>query len=93
MFEKDLDKDGKRELISRDEHNVYIKSPKNVTQTKDTSAQVDSYEFNSLEDIIDEVDSYGYANNLKIRSDAHMPKERKVAGQTYKSMTYSVDQE
>lgn len=95
LFEKDLDNDGWRELISRDQHTIYIKRSQRSHRktTKSSNSDVVRYSFDSYDDIIKKVDEYGYSDDMKIYSDERMPKERKVSWQAYQSMTYSVDPE
>jgi hypothetical protein len=72
---------------------VYIKRAKKAKSEAKGSAELERYEFNSVTDIEAQTDIYGYANDVKLWSVYHMPKEWKVAGQAYQSMTYSVDPE
>ena len=93
-FEKDLDNDNKKEIVFWDQHTVYIKRTTEILNDKNTfNAIVKSYVFNTIDDISNQVDKYWYIDWVKIWSENFMPKEWKVAGQSYQSLTYTVKSE
>jgi hypothetical protein len=81
LFEKDLNNDGMRELISRDQHSIYIKRSQQTPRkkAKSSSSDVVRFSFDSHDEIANQVDKYGYSDGIKIYSDEWMPKERKVS--------------
>lgn len=95
-FEKDLDGDKLREIVSWDQHTVYIKYAKKAEAYADGqvgNAEVVTYTFETVQDIENETDTFGFAEEMKIWSNHFMPKEWRVAWQAYQSMTYSLSSE
>jgi hypothetical protein len=93
-FEKDLDNDKKKEIVFWDQHTVYVKRTTEILNDDNSfNAIVKKYVFNSVDDIYSQINKYGYVDGIKIWSESFMPKERKVAGQSYQSLTYTVRSE
>ncbi len=89
-----MDNDKKKEIVFWDQHTVYVKRTTEILNDDNSfNAIVKKYVFNSVDDIYSQINKYGYVDGIKIWSESFMPKERKVAGQSYQSLTYTVRSE